>query len=220
MTIKFLFPPYKLVPIEETSLFSTSQPHAGSGEEFWGRVSARRMPAARSPDTPDGPLSCSEGYGCVNKASEASRVHVPGHDLFHLHRGNVRVHRVSETAEFRTPNEPGPGRQRGTARRDVSREEDSSSRVKPAAGAGGTGTRKLGTWTTAGTHVRAPRGVWVNSVTRFLEAAQAKDRVRSSLGAQTEGISQNPPGPGPGSPAVADWLETYNLDALKETIHV
>lgn len=28
------------------------------------------------------------------------------------------------------------------------------------------------------------------------------------------------PGPGPGSLAVADWLETYNLDALKETIYV
>lgn len=85
-----------------------------------------------------------------------------GHDLFHLHRRNVRVHRVSETAEIRTRNEPGPGRQ-------TSAERDTPLTlfprpIKPAADAGGTGPQKRG----------PPRGVWVNSATRFSRVCTSK----------------------------------------------
>lgn len=87
MTTTSFFPAYKRIPIEETSLLQSSPQHVGSKKEFWGRVSARHVPSTQSPDMPDSHLSCcySEEYGCVNKASEASRVHVFGHDLFHLH---------------------------------------------------------------------------------------------------------------------------------------
>lgn len=63
----------------------TSAAKKNSGAVF--QLAAYPPPSTQSPDTPDSHLSCcySEEYGCVNKASEASRVHVFGHDWFHLH---------------------------------------------------------------------------------------------------------------------------------------